>query len=173
MAFYCGCSGSQSRSSFCSTYSTSFSGGHRHAARIGDPRRGVPSVARNEAAAGRRRSSLQLQTGRFRETEFCLGEPVGIRTRDLLIKSQLLYRLSYGLFWRREHRESAASGQSERPLWQATPLQILLTLTQEIPALAKSYKFLPRRDSRYIMGLHRSLISCVNRRTPRGARNEG
>ena len=25
------------------------------------------------------------------------GEPVGIRTRDLLIKSQLLYRLSYGL----------------------------------------------------------------------------
>ncbi len=26
-----------------------------------------------------------------------LGEPVGIRTRDLLIKSQLLYRLSYGL----------------------------------------------------------------------------
>jgi hypothetical protein len=26
-----------------------------------------------------------------------IGEPVGIRTRDLLIKSQLLYRLSYGL----------------------------------------------------------------------------
>ena len=26
------------------------------------------------------------------------GEPVGIRTRDLLIKSQLLYRLSYGLY---------------------------------------------------------------------------
>ena len=25
------------------------------------------------------------------------GEPVGIRTRDLLIKSQLLYRLSYRL----------------------------------------------------------------------------
>ena len=25
----------------------------------------------------------------------CVGEPVGIRTRDLLIKSQLLYRLSY------------------------------------------------------------------------------
>jgi hypothetical protein len=24
-----------------------------------------------------------------------IGEPVGIRTRDLLIKSQLLYRLSY------------------------------------------------------------------------------
>jgi hypothetical protein len=28
------------------------------------------------------------------------GEPVGIRTRDLLIKSQLLYRLSYGLVGR-------------------------------------------------------------------------
>jgi hypothetical protein len=26
------------------------------------------------------------------------GEPAGIRTRDLLIKSQLLYRLSYRLF---------------------------------------------------------------------------
>lgn len=25
----------------------------------------------------------------------CNGEPVGIRTRDLLIKSQLLYQLSY------------------------------------------------------------------------------
>lgn len=25
------------------------------------------------------------------------GEPVGVRTQDLLIKSQLLYRLSYGL----------------------------------------------------------------------------
>ena len=25
------------------------------------------------------------------------GEPVGIRTRDPLIKSQMLYRLSYGL----------------------------------------------------------------------------
>src|SRR3954447_21555940 len=40
------------------------------------------------------------------------GEPVGIRTRDLLIKSQLLYRLSYGLCWPRENRERAASGQS-------------------------------------------------------------
>ena len=26
-----------------------------------------------------------------------VGEPAGIRTRDLLIKSQLLYRLSYAL----------------------------------------------------------------------------
>ena len=26
-----------------------------------------------------------------------IGEPVGIRTRDPLIKSQMLYRLSYGL----------------------------------------------------------------------------
>ena len=38
-----------------------------------------------------------------REVQLCaqsidfIGEPVGIRTRDLLIKSQLLYRLSYGL----------------------------------------------------------------------------
>jgi hypothetical protein len=33
-----------------------------------------------------------------RQVENCkesIGEPVGIRTRDLLIKSQLLYRLSY------------------------------------------------------------------------------
>ena len=29
-----------------------------------------------------------------------IGEPVGIRTRDLLIKSQLLYRLSYRPTWR-------------------------------------------------------------------------
>ena len=29
-----------------------------------------------------------------------IGEPDGIRTHDLLIKSQLLYRLSYGLFQR-------------------------------------------------------------------------
>ena len=28
---------------------------------------------------------------------FDFGEPAGIRTRDLLIKSQLLYRLSYRL----------------------------------------------------------------------------
>ena len=92
--------GSRSRSSFCSTYSTSFSGGHRHAARIGDPRRGVPSVARKAAAAGRRRSSAAIAAGPFRENGICFGEPVGIRTRDLLIKSQLLYRLSYGLFGR-------------------------------------------------------------------------
>ena len=173
MAFYCGCSGSRSRSSFCSTYSTSFSGGHRHAARIGDPRRGVPSVARNEGRGGTPAVQPTTPDGPFSRNGICLGEPVGIRTRDLLIKSQLLYRLSYGLFWPREHRESAASGQSERPLWQATPLQILLAMTKQTPALAKSYKFLRPRDARYIMGLHRSLISWVDRRTPRGARNEG
>src|SRR5437764_9124190 len=53
---------------------------------------------------------------------------------------------------------------------------MVLSLTRRNPALAKSYNFLPVRDSRYIMGLHRSLISQVNRRTPqRGAqtRNEG
>jgi hypothetical protein len=31
------------------------------------------------------------------------GEPGGIRTRDPLIKSQVLYRLSYGLGGGREH----------------------------------------------------------------------
>ena len=173
MAFYCGCSGSRSRSSSCSTYSTSFSGGHRHAARIGDPRRGVPSVARKRGRGGTPAVQPASPDGPFSRNGICLGEPVGIRTRDLLIKSQLLYQLSYGLFWPREHRERAGSGQSDARLPQGTPLQILLALTQETPALAKSYKFLPRRDSRYIMGLHRSLISCVNRRTPRGARNEG
>src|SRR5215472_2087936 len=40
------------------------------------------------------------------------GEPVGIRTRDLLIKSQLLYRLSYGLETAREHRRCRRAGQS-------------------------------------------------------------
>jgi hypothetical protein len=29
--------------------------------------------------------------------DFWIGEPAGVRTRDLLIKSQLLYRLSYRL----------------------------------------------------------------------------
>jgi hypothetical protein len=36
-----------------------------------------------------------------------LGEPVGVRTRDLLIKSQLLYRLSYGLLAARNIRSAA------------------------------------------------------------------
>ena len=36
-------------------------------------------------------------TQRIPKKEGKIGEPVGIRTRDLLIKSQLLYRLSYGL----------------------------------------------------------------------------
>ena len=40
------------------------------------------------------------------------GEPVGIRTRDLLIKSQLLYRLSYGLAAPREHKRRRRVGQS-------------------------------------------------------------
>lgn len=38
------------------------------------------------------------------------GEPVGIRTRDLLIKSQLLYRLSYGLLPRRQDMARSYSG---------------------------------------------------------------
>jgi hypothetical protein len=36
-------------------------------------------------------------TQRIPKKECKIGEPVGIRTRDLLIKSQLLYQLSYGL----------------------------------------------------------------------------
>src|ERR1051326_4816433 len=51
----------------------------------------------NEAAAGRRRSSAATADGPISRNEFWVGEPVGIRTRDLLIKSQLLYQLSYGL----------------------------------------------------------------------------
>ncbi len=51
-----------------------------------------------------------------------IGERDGIRTHDLLIKSQLLYRLSYALPRARkrrprncaEHRESAAAGQPEK-----------------------------------------------------------
>src|SRR5439155_7129604 len=44
-------------------------------------------------------------------------------------------------------------------------LQKAVRFTGRIPALAKSYKFLRRRGSRYIMGLHRAVISCVDRRT--------
>jgi hypothetical protein len=33
----------------------------------------------------------------LKKTPTCDGEPAGVRTRDLLIKSQLLYRLSYRL----------------------------------------------------------------------------
>ena len=33
----------------------------------------------------------------YREQGEDFGEPAGVRTRDLLIKSQLLYRLSYRL----------------------------------------------------------------------------
>ena len=54
---------------------------------------------------------------------FC-GEPVGIRTRDLLIKSQLLYRLSYGLGRPNSLKERGRAGQSHdyrvvsiRPPW--------------------------------------------------------
>ena len=76
-----------------------------------DRRQGVPSAATSRAVAGRRRSKNQHPRERPRlRTELsrggavpasgrkCRGEPVGIRTRDLLIKSQLLYRLSYRLF---------------------------------------------------------------------------
>ena len=39
------------------------------------------------------------------------GEPTGIRTLDLLIKSQLLYRLSYRLPVKEARNLSAASGR--------------------------------------------------------------
>jgi hypothetical protein len=50
------------------------------------------------------------------------GERAGIRTLDLLIKSQLLYRLSYALPWAgktapeiaAEHRETGVAGQPEK-----------------------------------------------------------
>ena len=50
------------------------------------------------------------------------GERVGVRTRDLLIKSQLLYRLSYALPEAElpppesaaEHRDSDLTGQSQK-----------------------------------------------------------
>lgn len=41
------------------------------------------------------------------------GEPVGIRTRDLLIKSQLLYQLSYRPT-RRLFRKTARGGQPQK-----------------------------------------------------------
>src|SRR5437762_322298 len=94
------------------------------------------------------------------------GEPVGIRTRDLLIKSQLLYRLSYGLRWPPENKDRAASGQSTSLSCVGLPLQTVPFLNRPVPALAKSYNSLPPRYSRYIMGLHPSLISWINRRTP-------
>ena len=54
--------------------------------------------------------------------EFCadggnfeLGERDGTRTHDLLIKSQLLYRLSYALVTRRMIPASENSGPMRRP----------------------------------------------------------
>src|ERR1051326_6063290 len=43
----------------------------------------------NEAAAGRRRSSGAAADGPISRNEFWVGELVGIRTRDLLIKSRV------------------------------------------------------------------------------------
>src|SRR6516164_2210158 len=49
-----------------------------------------------------------------RPLRFC-GEPVGIRTRDLLIKSQLLYRLSYGLAASAEHKRRPSGPVKQLP----------------------------------------------------------
>ena len=43
------------------------------------------------------------------------GEPAGVRTLDLLIKSQLLYRLSYRLTLRPLLRKGRAQGQGQKP----------------------------------------------------------
>ena len=112
--FFFGYWGSRSRSSSCFTSSTSFSG-YRHAVRIARiqersaarrPVRsaesscgGTPAVQR--AAPTRAPAPPDgIVPGRGAvpaSGRKCRGEPVGIRTRDLLIKSQLLYQLSYGL----------------------------------------------------------------------------
>ncbi len=42
------------------------------------------------------------------------GEPVGIRTRDPLIKSQMLYRLSYGLYKRLRIRGVSSAAARRR-----------------------------------------------------------
>jgi hypothetical protein len=53
------------------------------------------------------------------------GEPGGIRTHDLLIKSQMLYRLSYGLGSKRtlgsvRRRVNRAGAEAMRPgLWRS------------------------------------------------------
>ena len=46
-----------------------------------------------------RRPAKQLRQALLRRADTWIerGEPAGIRTRDPLIKSQMLYRLSYGL----------------------------------------------------------------------------
>ena len=41
--------------------------------------------------------SIKDQAGKIFEYLILFGEPAGTRTRDLLIKSQLLCQLSYGL----------------------------------------------------------------------------
>ena len=101
---------SRSRSSFCSTSSTSFKRlppGRSDRSDTGDPaaRRPVRSP-QSRAVAGRRRSNLTKRMRPRRRTEMpgarpfrhgtirIDGEPVGIRTRDLLIKSSR--RVAFG-----------------------------------------------------------------------------
>jgi hypothetical protein len=74
-----------------------------------------------------KRSSFSL--GTFNNVKLCRfnGEPGGIRTHDLLIKSQMLYRLSYGLGFdprtettrtiRRVNREVNSSWGGHRVGW--------------------------------------------------------
>ena len=53
------------------------------------------------------------------------GERAGIRTQDLLIKSQLLYRLSYAL---QERSGEAACRTAEAPQIEAAPSRVNQTL---------------------------------------------
>ena len=74
-----------------------------------------------ERESARQQSEALLASNGLVLLDF-FGERDGIRTHDLLIKSQLLYRLSYALPRARkgrprncaEHRESAATGQPEK-----------------------------------------------------------
>ena len=47
------------------------------------------------ARAPQRKSASPIRTRRFRKSFSCNSDPAGARTQDLLIKSQLLYQLSY------------------------------------------------------------------------------
>jgi hypothetical protein len=51
-----------------------------------------------------------------------IGEPGGIRTRDPLIKSQVLYRLSYGLFEQGADHRSATMPRSIHAPFAAAPM---------------------------------------------------
>lgn len=53
---------------------------------------------RHREATQRNDTERETQSGVRRKLLFLLGERAGTRTQDHLIKSQVLYHLSYGLF---------------------------------------------------------------------------